>query len=67
MKGNESLHRECVVDTWIGVNCEKSNGHHGKEITQGREGCILMTGVLLCPADISAVFQCALRWLFGRR
>ena len=59
MKGYECLHCECVVDTWIGVNCEKSDGHYGKETNQGWEGCILMTGVLLCLADISAVFQCA--------
>jgi hypothetical protein len=26
------------VDTWIGVNCEKSNGHHEKETSEGWEG-----------------------------
>jgi hypothetical protein len=38
MKGNECLHREGVVDTWIGVNCEKSEAMVIIEKKPARDG-----------------------------
>ena len=57
MEGNEYLHRECVIDTWIGVNLREERWVIMEKKPIIGQRCILMTGVLLCLSDISVVVR----------
>lgn len=67
MERNECLHRECVIDTWIGVNLReerwslwKRNKSRAREVhTDNR--CPALSLRHLCSRS-----TCALRWSLGR-